>query len=135
MSGKRAKIIEEFFDAWNRRDLARVLEMTADGFEYVNPPNAVEPGVRRGADGLELVVSKQWAALGPGGRVEIDRMHHLGDQVVAETRLSREMPGSTARLEVKAVVRLTFSQDLLSRMEVLGTGPTYDEGLAEAGVA
>jgi ketosteroid isomerase-like protein len=135
VSEERTKVVEEFFEAWNRQDLAAVLAMTGEDFEYVNPPNAVEPGTRRGPDGVTIVLTKQWEALGPDGRLGIERMHHLGDHVVTETRLSRGMPDSAARVEVKAVLRATFDANRLIRWEVLGTGPTFDEGLAKAGVA
>jgi ketosteroid isomerase-like protein len=134
MSEKRVKVVEAFFDAWTRQDLDAALEITDEEFEYVNPPNAVEPGTRRGPDELTMVMTKQWEALGDGALLEIDRMHQLGDHVVAETRLSRGMPGSSARVEVKAVLRCTFDGDRFIRMEVLGTGPTFDDGLAKAGV-
>ena len=80
-------------------------------------------------------MTKQWEALGDDARLEIDRMHHREDQVIAEARLSRGMPGSTARLEVKAVMRWTFDGDRLVRLEVLGAGPDFDDALADAGVA
>ncbi|MDX6587775.1 MAG: SnoaL-like domain [Solirubrobacterales bacterium] len=134
MSVERTKVVEAFFAAWNRQDLAAALEIADEDFEYVNPPNAVEPGTRRGADGITTVMTKQWEALGDGALLEVDRMHHLEDHVIAETRLSRGMPESSARVEVKAVLRCTFDGDRFIRMEVLGTGPTFDEGLAEAGV-
>ena len=58
MSDERAKVIEAFFDAWNRRDLAAALELIGEDFEYVNPPNAIEPGTRRGTDGITDVMSQ-----------------------------------------------------------------------------
>ena len=135
MNEARVKAIETFFDAWNRQDLAAALEMTDEDFEYVNPPNALEPGTRRGADGVTTVVTKQWEALGDDARLEIDQMHHREDQVIAEARLSRGMPDSTARLEVKAALGFTFDGDRLIRLEVLGNGPDFDDALAAAGVA
>ncbi len=76
MTEERAAIVEAFVDAWNRRDIAAALELVGDDFEYVNPPNAMEPGTRRGADGVTDVMSKQWEALGDDARLEIDRTHH-----------------------------------------------------------
>jgi ketosteroid isomerase-like protein len=135
VSDERAKIVEKFFDAWNHQDLSTLLEMTGEAFEYVNPPNAVEPGTRRGADGMTTVVTKQWEALGTDAVLEMERMHHIGDHVIAENRLSRGMPESATRIEAKAVLRITFDGERIIRLEVLGTGPTFDDGLAEAGVS
>ena len=135
MTEDRVAVVRAFFDAWNRRDLETALEMTGDDFEYVNPPNAVEPGTRRGADGIETVLGKQWEAMGDDARLVIDRMHEKGDWVIAEARLSRGMPESAARLEVKVALRCAFAGERLVGLEVLGAGTTYEEGLARAGVA
>ncbi len=109
--------------------------MTGEDFEYVNPPNAVEPGTRRGADGIVTVLSKQWEAMGDDARLVIDRVHEQDECVIAEARLSRGMPDSATRLEVKAALRCAFDGDRLVGLEVLGAGTTYEEGLARAGVA
>jgi len=135
MTDERVAVVEGFIDAWNRRDLAAALELTGEDFEYVNPPNALEPGTRRGADGITDVMSKQWEALGDDARLESDRMHHRGDQMITEARLSRGMPESNARLEVKALMRWTFEGARLVRMEVVGAGSSFDDALAEAGVS
>jgi hypothetical protein len=80
-------------------------------------------------------MTKQWEALGADARLEIERMHHLEDHVIAETRLSRGMPESTARLEVRAVMRWNFDGDRLVRLEILGAGSGFSRALAEAGVS
>ena len=80
-------------------------------------------------------MAKQWDALGDDARFEIDRMHHREDHVITEARLSRGMPGSATRLEVKAAMRWTFEGDRLVRMEVLGNGSSFSDALAEAGVS
>jgi len=132
MTEERTTTVRAFFDAWNRRDLAAALELIGDDFEYVNPPNAVEPGTRQGVVGVTKVMSEQWEALGADARLEIDRLHHREAHAITEARLSRGMPGSTARLEVKAVMRWTFEGDRLVRMEVLGAGSSYADALADA---
>ena len=135
MSDERTATIEAFFDAWNSRELESALELIDEDFEYVNPPNAVEPGTRRGTDGITDVMSQQWEALGDDARLEIDRLHHREDHVIAESRLSRGMPGSDARLEVRALMRWTFEGGRLVRMEVLGAGSSYGDALAEANLS
>jgi ketosteroid isomerase-like protein len=134
MSDARVTTIETFVDAWNRQDLEAALSLVDDDFEFVNPPNAVEPGTRRGIEDLTMVLRKQWEALGTGGLVEIDRVHEREDHVITEARLSRGMPESSARVEVQALLRWAFEDYRLIRMQVLGTGPTYGDALAEAGV-
>jgi ketosteroid isomerase-like protein len=133
MPDQRIATIEMFIESWNRRDPAPMIEMARDDFEYVNPPNAVEPGVRRGSEGIQDVMAKQWEALGDA-RQDIDRVHVLGDFLVSEGRLSRTLPGSTSRLENKVALGWTFDGDRLVRLEVLGAGSSYHDALEEAGV-
>ena len=134
MSEARGKVVEGFVDAWNRRDLDSALDLIDEDFEYVNPPNAMEPGTRRGTEGATTVLTKQWEGLADA-RLEIARVHHREDQMVTETLLSRGMPESTARLEVLAVMRWTFEGDRLVRCEVLGAGSSFNDALEQAGIA
>ena len=133
MSEARDKAVQEFVDAWNRRDLDSALELVDEDFEYVNPPNAMEPGTRRGIEGVTTVLTKQWEGLADA-RLQLVRSHERADQMITETLLSRGMPDSTARLEVLAVMRWTFEGDRLVRCEVLGAGSSFNDALAEAGL-
>ena len=133
MSEERTRVIEMFVDAWNRRDLAAALELVGEDFEYINPPNALEPGTRRGSDGATTVMTKQWESLGDA-RLEMVRMHERDDQILAEALLARTMQGSTARLEVNALMRWSFDGDRLVGMEIVGAGSEYSGALADAGL-
>ncbi len=133
MTRERLQVVDDFVQAWNRRDLAAALELVGEDFEYVNPPNAMEPGTRRGLDGVTTVLTKQWDGLGDA-RLEILRTHERDDHLVTETQLSRGMPGSGARLEVKAVMRWVFDGDRLVRTEVLGAGSSFNDAVAESGI-
>jgi len=136
MSDARMAAVELFIDSWNQREIEPVLEITSDDFEYVNPPNAVEPGVRRGPEGIRHVMQAQWDALGEDARLEIDRIHPPeGDQLIAQGNVSRGMPGSDARVENRIVLGWTFEEDRLIRIEVLGAGSSYHDALAKAGLS
>jgi ketosteroid isomerase-like protein len=54
-----------------------VREFLHQDFEYVNPPDAVEPGTLRGRDSLEKV-----REVYPDFRVAVERMHDCGDRVL-----------------------------------------------------
>ena len=88
-----AEVPELILDAWNRRDLEGMLALADPEVEYVNAPDALEPGTRHGHDGLTLVVNAQWEAM-PGMRQEIDRIHARDEEFFVEARISRQMPGS-----------------------------------------
>jgi hypothetical protein len=120
-------------EAWNERDRDAILALTVPDPVYVNPPDAVEPGIRKGRDEFIEVFRKQWDILGDA-RMDIQRVHLRGDEAFAEVRLSRGMPGSTARIENKALLKIVFEGDLIKRLEALGAGSGYDEAIAAAGL-
>ena len=135
MSESRHETVEVFVNAWNSRDLGPVLARAGDDFEYVNAPNSVEPGTRTGSKGIETVMRKQWEALGDDARLEVTRFHDRDNHVITEGNLSRSMPGSTTRLDNKALIRWTFRNERIVGLEILGAGSTYTEALEAAGLA
>jgi ketosteroid isomerase-like protein len=121
MSEENVEIVRRAVDAWNRRDLERLLNLTDPEGEYVNSPTAVEPGIRRGSKALVAVVRAQWELL-TDAHWEIDRIYDRGQEIVVLGRLSRRMPGSDARLEAGLLVTYTVLSGKIARTEVLGLG-------------
>jgi ketosteroid isomerase-like protein len=128
------QLVTKFFDAWNRQDLQECLAVADPEIEYVNAPSAVEPGTRRGHDGFSLVLRKQWEGLGPTARAEIEQVHVDGDRALVIGQLSREMPGSEARLEVRGVFRMAFRDGHIVSVQILGAGTDFEAALAAAGL-
>jgi ketosteroid isomerase-like protein len=46
VSAESVDLVRRIYDVWSRSESAR--EFIAEDIEYVNPPDAVEPGIRRG---------------------------------------------------------------------------------------
>ncbi len=135
MARDNVEVVRGIVAAWNRRDLNAVLAFSDTDFAYVNAPSAVEAGTREGHGGLSLVLRKQWDALGAAARMEIERMHAQGDQVILASRMSRQMPGSPARLENRVATRWTFRDGRLIRLEVLGAGTAFQTALEAVGLS
>ena len=129
------QLVTRFFDAWNGQDLQACLAMADPDIEYVNAPSAVEPGTRHGHDGLSLVLRSQWEGLGPTARAELDQMHLDGQIATVLGRVSREMPGSSGRIEVRGVFRMTFRDGRILRVEQLGAGTSFDAAVEAAGLS
>ena len=134
MSGENVEIVRRLMDAWNRQDLEVILALTNPEVEYVNAPNAVEPGTRRGHDAMVVVMRKQWEGI-PGAVQEIDRFHDRGDEIITEGRLSRTMPGSDARISNPLLMSWRFRDGRLVRLEQLGAGPEFPDALEAAGLS
>jgi ketosteroid isomerase-like protein len=133
MPQENVEIVRRAIDAWNRQEVEDVLDLAAPEVEYVNQPTAVEPGTRRGHDGLAGVVRAQWEAL-PGGHQEIDRIHERGEEVISVGRASRLMPGGGARIDTPILLSWTIRDGKISRIEVLGFGPEFHKALEAAGL-
>lgn len=122
-------------DAWNRRDLDDMIANADPDIEYVNPPDAVEPGTRRGHAELATVARKQWEALAPDGRQEVERVHERGDEVLTVVRLTRSMPGSESRIETRALLSWRVAGGQIVRMHVVGAGTRFADALEDAGLS
>jgi ketosteroid isomerase-like protein len=52
------EIVRAIYAAWNREQFPGPLELLDPDIEYVNPPDAVEPGTRRGLEEFERATAK-----------------------------------------------------------------------------
>jgi ketosteroid isomerase-like protein len=133
MSEASVEIVRRAIEAWNGEDVDAMVELSHPEVEYVNAPQALEPGTRRGRDSLAAVLREQWRTL-PGARLEVDRIHDRGDLIYTEGRLSRSMPGSDARVENAILISWTVLDGRISRLHILGGGSTFDSAREAAGL-
>jgi ketosteroid isomerase-like protein len=131
---QNVEIVERLLEAWNRQDIQGILALADPEVEYVNAPEAVEPGTRRGHDELAAVAQTQWESL-PGGRQEVDQLHERGNEVITVGRVSRLMPGSDARIDNPILLSWTVRDGKVARIEMLGAGPGFLMALQAAGLA
>jgi ketosteroid isomerase-like protein len=129
------QLVRSMIDAWNRRDLDAMIANADPEIEYVNAPDAMEPGTRHGHAGLALVVAKQWEALEPDGRQDLERVQERGDEILTVVRLSRSMPGSESRIETRGLLAWRIADRRVTRMQVLGAGPSFAEAADSAGLS
>jgi ketosteroid isomerase-like protein len=75
VSQENVELVGRIYALWNRGESAR--ELIDRNLEYVNPPNAVEAGVRFGRDSLAAI-----REVYPDFRFEPERFVDAGDEVV-----------------------------------------------------
>ena len=75
MSRENVDLVRALYAAWARGESVR--DLVAEDLEYVNPPNAVEGGTKRGRRFLVGVLDVY-----PDFRVEPERYEDLGDEVL-----------------------------------------------------
>ncbi len=81
MSQENVELVQELFDAVGRGDVEAALRRVRSDGEWVNPDDAMEPGTRRGLDGVRTALTAlcdSFADL----RFELDRVDDLGDRVL-----------------------------------------------------
>jgi hypothetical protein len=86
--------------------------------EYVNPPDAIERGTRRGPDGIRLAFENYYEGVGPDAAFEIEELLERGDRVFVRGRIHGV--GASRGLEVLGpgiAAIITIRDNLMYRME------------------
>jgi ketosteroid isomerase-like protein len=79
------------------RDPVEMLQLATDDVEYVNPPYAIEPGVRRGRAAVTQAM-RGWAEVWDESRHELQELFDCGDVVVASVTWYTRSRGSEQEL-------------------------------------
>ncbi len=82
-----AEVVRSLYEAWQRDGFGVVPELMAPDIEYVNPPYAVEPGVRHGFDGFAEAATALGAVYGDY-HVATAELRELGDRVVVAAHVT-----------------------------------------------
>ena len=107
----------------------RLLALAAPEIEYVNPPEAVDPGVRRGATEFGQAL-RNLAESFDSSRNELRELFDAGEVVVASVSFCTRSRGSatevvqeeahTWTLRDDKVVRFEWGRDLAAALEAVG---------------
>ncbi len=93
MSEENVRLIRRIYDAWDRQESAR--KFIAPDVEYVNPPYAVEPGIRHGRKSFSIVRGTY-----EDFEVQVERFIDAGgDVVIVLARYSATGRGSGVPVE------------------------------------
>jgi uncharacterized protein len=80
MSQENVDVVRGVYDAWARGDLPGPEALLDPEIEYVNPPGAVEPGIRRGLVAFSRAVQKVFEGWETWD-MDPERYEVVGDQV------------------------------------------------------
>jgi ketosteroid isomerase-like protein len=129
MSSGNVERFQQIVEQWQEH--RRVApELLTEDVEWVNPPDAVEPGSRRGADGFNEAIASIYEGWDES-RFTADRVIENGDDLVALGELRAR--GRAMDLEVRQPHGQiwTFRDGRVARMRWFGT---HGEALEAAGL-
>ena len=125
------KLIVESLRAMERGDIGAVARNAHPDIEFVNPPNALEPGTRHGIEGFKTGLRNLLDAFDEL-RFDSQRIIEVGDRVVALGTWTGRGRGSSYAFEpMPYAFVLTIRDGLTIRYEWFST---HDEALRAAGV-
>jgi ketosteroid isomerase-like protein len=130
MSQENVEVVRRIYEQeMFGQDPSRLLDLAAPDIEYVNPPDAIESGVRRGRAEVARAV-KDAHEFFNSPRYELNELFDAGNIVVAaftfyargrgtENEIVQEM-AHTWTLREGRIARLEWGRDLGSALEAVG---------------
>ena len=109
-------VVRRIHQAVERGESPRALGVFDDDVEYVNPPDAVEPGVLRGVDAFERAFATIDETFG-GVRIEVEQLVDAGDRVLVLARLSGRGRASGVGIDIPQGYVWTLSNGRVVRFQ------------------
>ncbi len=130
MSLENVEVVRHIYRAWMKDGSPVASGLLDPEIEWVNSPDAVEPGTRRGIDAFASAVESVSDTF-EGARVDIDEMLDAGDKVVVLATLHGRGRGSGADVERRQGYIWTLFDGKATRFEWFNSA---DEALRAAGL-
>jgi ketosteroid isomerase-like protein len=116
MSQENVEIVRRFYDAWARDEFPGPAELMDPDIEYVNPSEAVEPGVRHGRDAFSEAVAKVFEGW-ETWKMEPEEFTAVGDQVAVAVRYCARGRGSGVQVDGRESALWTIRDGKATRYE------------------
>src|SRR5215213_5624800 len=130
MSQENVEIVRHIYESGLfDRDPEELLELATPDVEYVNPPYAVEPGVRYGPVAVAQAM-RRFAEVWEESRHELRELYDCGDIVVAAVDWHIRNRGSEMKLVNEEAHTWTLREGRIARFE---WGQDLDSALEAAG--
>ena len=117
MSQQNVKLVRHLYESGLfDRDPEELLQLATPNVEYVNPPYAVEPGVRHGLVAVTQAM-RSFAEPWEESRHELRELYDRGDAVVAAVSWHIRNRGSETELVNEEAHTWTFREGRIARFE------------------
>jgi ketosteroid isomerase-like protein len=98
MSEENIEVVRSVYDAWARDEYPGPADLLDEEIEYVNPPEAVEPGTRHGLAAFSEALEKVFEGW-ESWRIEPERFVPTGDRVAVVVHYRARGRGSGVEVE------------------------------------
>jgi ketosteroid isomerase-like protein len=98
MSADNVDVVRRVYEAWRERGFGFVPGLMDPQIEYVNPPDAVEPGTRHGREGF-AEAARNLLSIYVNYEVSAAEIHDLGQRVVVVARVATRSTGTDVPIE------------------------------------
>jgi ketosteroid isomerase-like protein len=95
---QNVEIVRAIYAAWDRGEVPGPADLLDDAIEYVNPPDALEPGTRRGLGEFSAAVGRVFEGW-ESWKMQPEEMTAVGDEVAV--RVSYRARGRASGVEVE----------------------------------
>lgn len=119
MADDQLELARRFYAVFDT-DRAAALQLLAPDAEYVNPPDAIDSGIRRGRADWDRVLANISGSF-EGAEHDVSDLVAVGDKVLATLTFRGVGQGSGAALEKPEWHVLTFGEGLVKRLEWFNT--------------
>lgn len=126
MSEQNVEVVRRLYAAWRRDGFGVVPELMDPDIEFVNPRNAVEPGIRHGYEGFETAAGAFNSVYAPA-EISDPTVEDLGGRVLVRARVKTRSRANAVPLEAERgfvfdirdgrVVRFAWFNDLADALE------------------
>lgn len=130
VSQENVETVKRLYEAWQRDGFGVVPELMDPDIEWVNPPNAIEPGTRRGYDGFAAAASL-FSSVYRESRVTDATFHDAGDRIAVTASMTSRGAGSEFPIDTQRgyvfdlrdgkVTRFAWFTDPAQALESVGT--------------
>jgi ketosteroid isomerase-like protein len=118
VSQENVEIVRSIYDAWARNDFPGPAHLLDAQIVYVNPPEAIEPGIRHGLPAFSRAVEQVFLDGGwESWRIEPERFTPFGDRVAVELRYRARGRGSGVEVEGRMSALWTVRDGKVVRFE------------------
>jgi len=116
MSQENVEVIRRVYEAWARDDLPGPAHLFDSEIEYINPPSAVEPGIRHGLAAFSQAVRDSFEGWDTW-EIEAERLIPAGERVAVVLRYRAHWRASGVDVEAHESALWTVRDGKIVRYE------------------